>query len=454
MKHLKTLPLLLLLFASAVTAFQIGDFYHNAEVIKANSVKSVSDSLIKVNTTIKGYSANAPYAIKTIDVPKASFMSHVRGNLSSLTKRNVWYAGWFATVGAAGWAIDELHNQMVSVPVNTSKDKIYCWGSVGGPFGMGCSHNPKDTAINQCKMGGARTCGDVISVSPVTNRPGSYIYQINTSQGQMGFQVNPFTCSPTSAEPYASFCAAELPKEAVSDAALYESLAAEMLKDPKAAAQAFMVPDAWPYPYPHIFPDPVKYIPGVSEADEPLLDALIKGQLQTTNPSAPNYVTPEKLQQLQGLLSQLQQGLTPEGGVGSANDSLKNPLTQAQLEETLKKRDAEQKKEADEIAGIDKKPITDAYKDSKLKEEYDKLKERVTDPSKMPQLPPLPAADQIDLPSYKGCQTITMNMFNAVLTFPNPDQCKKLEQVKTGLGYLMYVLTALGIIMELFRRVE
>ncbi|MFQ2621186.1 hypothetical protein ACK3Y2_20750, partial [Aeromonas caviae] len=82
------------------------------------------------------------------------------------------------------------------------------------------------------------------------------------------------------------------------------------------------------------------------------------------------------------------------------------------------------------------------------------LKERVTDPSKMPQLPPLPAADQIDLPSYKGCQTITMNMFNAVLTFPNPDQCKKLEQVKTGLGYLMYVLTALGIIMELFRRVE
>lgn len=64
-----------------------------------------------------------------------------------------------------------------------------------------------------------------------------------------------------------------------------------------------MVPDAWPYPYPHIFPDPVKYIPGVSEADEALLDALIKGQLQTTNPNAANYVTPEKLQQLQNPFS-------------------------------------------------------------------------------------------------------------------------------------------------------
>lgn len=52
-------------------ALQISDFYQNAEVIKANSVKVVNDSLIKVNTTIKGYAATAPYAVKTIDVPKA-----------------------------------------------------------------------------------------------------------------------------------------------------------------------------------------------------------------------------------------------------------------------------------------------------------------------------------------------------------------------------------------------
>lgn len=389
--HTMKNPLLSFALAAAIfaissgnvaNALQIGDFFQNAEVIKANSVKVVNESLIKVNTTIKGYSANSPYAIKTIDVPKATFMSHVRNNLSSLTKRNAWYAGWFATVGAAGWAIDELHNQMVSVPVNTSKDKIYCWGSVGGPYGMGCSHNPKDTAINQCKMGGARTCGDVISVSPVTNRPGSYIYQINTSQGQMGFQVNPFTCSPTSAEPYASFCASELPKEAVSDAALYESLAAEMLKDPKAAAQAFMVPDAWPYPYPHLFPDPVKYIPGVSEADEQLLDALIKGQLQTTNPSAANYVTPEKLQQLQNMLSQLQQGLTPEGQVGSANDKLKDALTQAQLEETIKKEKEKEEKAVKDALG--EKPSFD-----KLTEPLDKFVDNV---NKTPQdeINPLP----------------------------------------------------------------
>ena len=54
----------IVLLAAAVTfsasALQIGDFFQNAEVIKANSVKIVNDSLIKVNTTIKGYAANAP----------------------------------------------------------------------------------------------------------------------------------------------------------------------------------------------------------------------------------------------------------------------------------------------------------------------------------------------------------------------------------------------------------
>lgn len=361
----------IILLAAAVTfsasALQIGDFFQNAEVIKANSVKIVNDSLIKVNTTIKGYAANAPYAIKTVDVPKASFMSHVKSNMSGLVKKNAWYAAWFATMAASGWAIDELKNQVVR-PVVTHR------GSCSDAYGTGLG---SDVSVSQCKglleAYWSKAYGPVTATSTfinVNNRP-FYFYNIKvTSSGQV-FERMGFLESLTSIQGQ---------PEPVPDDAIYQSLADFMLQDPKAAAQAFMVPDAWPYPYPHIFPDPVKYIPGVSEADEALLDALIKGQLQTTNPNAANYVTPEKLQQLQQLLSQLQQGITPEGGVGSANDKLKEPLTQAQLEETMRKeKEAEAKadQEAATKAQEALKPAESALE--KLADDKTWLEQQITD---------------------------------------------------------------------------
>ncbi|WP_429212616.1 hypothetical protein [Aeromonas veronii] len=351
----------IVLLAAAVTfsasALQIGDFFQNAEVIKANSVKVVNDALIKVNTTIKGYAANAPYAIKTVDVPKASFMSHVKTNMKGLVKKNAWYAAWFATMAAAGWAIDELTGEM-SRPVKKLLGR--CYFTTAWDFGVlspsACiSAFEKYAAFDKRKVTGISSQSET-SIVWETNTPAG------NSKGSLYFEIK---VNETTVEP-------------VADDAIYESLAAEMMKDPVAAAQAFMVPDAWPYPYPHIFPDPVKYIPGVSEADEALLDALIKGQLQTTNPNAANYVTPEKLQQLQQLLSQLQQGITPEGSVGSANDKLKEPLTQAQLEETMRKeKEAEAKadQEAATKAQEALKPAEGAL--DKLSEEKTWLEEKI-----------------------------------------------------------------------------
>ncbi|MFQ1608131.1 hypothetical protein [Aeromonas veronii] len=363
----------IVLLAAAVTfsasALQIGDFFQNAEVIKANSVKIVNDSLIKVSTTIKGYAANAPYAIKTVDVPKASFMSHVKTNLKGAVKKNAWYAAWFASMAAAGWAIDELTGQMSQTTVkNTGLCKL-----AQSPFPViGDGMTPL-----QCAQGGAALFGSVFvsfsednpAIKPsigVTKRY-NFVHRVPTGQTPQSSVFLTFNDSSFSVEP-------------VPDDALYQSLISEMLKDPVAAAQAFMVPDAWPYPYPHIFPDPVKYIPGVSEADEALLDALIKGQLQTTNPNAANYVTPEKLQQLQTILSQLQQGLTPEGQVGAANDKLKDAITQAQLEETLKKeKEAEAKadQEAATKAQEALKPAESALE--KLAEDKTWLEQQITD---------------------------------------------------------------------------
>ncbi|NJI20270.1 hypothetical protein HBJ00_16510 [Aeromonas veronii] len=369
----------IVLLAAAVTfsasALQIGDFFQNAEVIKANSVKIVNDSLIKVNTTIKGYAANAPYAIKHVDVPKPSFMSHVKTNMKGLVKKNAWYAAWFATMAAAGWAIDELTGQVKHKVVSSGT----CGYIPGGNF----------TGISQTdclkKVQSDWSAWDIFDfMGPTLSQTDSNKVFTYT------FSAYPKTCgSPPCNKPsykrdvkfyYSHPVNAPTTDQPVPDDAIYESLIAEMLKDPVAAAQAFMVPDAWPYPYPHIFPDPVKYIPGVSEADEALLDALIKGQLQTTNPNAANYVTPEKLQQLQQLLSQLQQGITPEGGVGSANDKLKEPLTQAQLEETMKKeKEAEAKadQEAATKAQEALKPAESALE--KLAEDKTWLEQQITD---------------------------------------------------------------------------
>lgn len=352
---------------NVANALQIGDFFQNAEVIKANSVKIVNDSIIKVNTTIKGYAANAPYAIKHVDVPKASFMSHVKTNMKGLVKKNAWYAAWFAGMATAGWAIDELQNQV------HKKDTYFTAGYYFVSTGTYEGSTPTEVLKLVCK-----TCilltitpeKDYLLVRytyPDGNIGGIYVYKYRCYRNTF-----PSSCVPGSAPQ----------TEVVPDQAIYDSLAARMLEDPVAAAQAFMVPDAWPYPYPHIFPDPVKYIPGVSEADEQLLDALIKGQLQTTNPSAANYVTPEKLQQLQNMLSQLQQGLTPEGQVGAANDKLKDALTQAQLEETIKKEKEKEEKAVKDALG--EKPSFD-----KLTEPLDKFVENV---NKTPQdeINPLP----------------------------------------------------------------
>lgn len=343
-------PYIILLFAVvtfSASALQIGDFYKSAEVMKANSVKLVNDSLIKVSATIKGYGANSPYAIRTVDVPKASFLSHVKTNLGGLVKKNAWYAAWFSTMAAAGWAIDELTNQMTQTTVaNLGSCSVYTPNSV---FLNVSLKKCADLAWDAKALPYQR-----LNIEYQEWSPGRFTikqhYQTKDSPPIPLYYELSWTWD-WEVEP-------ETEVDQITDQQLWDSLTSFMLEDPKAAAQAFMVPDAWPYPYPHIFPDPVKYIPGVTEADEALLDSLIKGQLQTTNPSAPNYVTPEKLQQLQQLLSQLQQGITPEGGLGDLNDALKSPLTQAQLEETLnKEKEAEAK--ADQEAATNAKQALD-----------------------------------------------------------------------------------------------
>ena len=329
---------LLPFFSNAAALPSIKDFIKQAEVIKVNAVNSATSTMIKVSTTVRGFAANDPYMVKNLDVPKANFLSHAKNNMGSLVKRNAWYAAWFATMAAAGWAIDELTNQVTSTKF-IPKGGCYIYG-----YFKGANHTPEscgklvylDQSIKfqsitlTSSPDGVGIVGTMSRYQVVHKSPTNQILvnDIGLSWSSSTSEVNP-----------------------VPDDALYDSLISHMLQDPKAASQAFMVPDAWPYPYPQIFPETVPYIPGVAEADQEALDWYYRGLLQSNNPNAPYYVTPERHQQIAALASQLQQGITPEGDAAALNDQLKKPITQKQLEETLKKeKEAEAKADQEAAA--------------------------------------------------------------------------------------------------------
>lgn len=328
----------LLTFSGGVAAFSMSSVIKQAEIIRVNAVTAATNTAITVSTTIRGFAANDPYQIKSIDVPKTKYMGFVKGNLGSLIKKNAWYAGWAATMFAAGWAIDELTNQ-VTKNVTTY---IGTCALASSPFG----NAPTNMTAEQCASWALSRYYPNYSYSPQSynyfsgSNPPSVgnitQYQITfvdfngVTRTDKYFRLTPISNSQVNTP--------------VSDDNIFDSMVSFMLQDPNKAAQAFMVPDAWPYPYPEIFPDTVPYIPGVTQSDQELLDLYAQGLLQSTNPNAAHYVSPEKLAEIAALAGQLQQGLNPEAAVDAANQAAQSPVTQAQLEEILKKQAAAEAK--------------------------------------------------------------------------------------------------------------
>lgn len=328
----------LLTFSGGVAAFSMASVIKQAEIIKVNAVTAATNTAITVSTTIRGFAANDPYQIKSIDVPKTRYMGFVKGNLGSLVKKNAWYAGWFAAMAAAGWAIDELTNQVTQTQVAFTGT---C-SLASSPFGQA----PSYMTAEQCATWALSSYYPSYSYSVQSysyysgNNPPAVgkqtQYQITfvdfngVTRTDKYFRLTPISNSQVDTP--------------VSDDNIFDSMVSFMLQDPNKAAQAFMVPDAWPYPYPEIFPDTVPYIPGVTQSDQELLDLYAQGLLQSTNPNAAHYVSPEKLAEIAALAGQLQQGLNPEAAVDAANQAAQSPVTQAQLEELMKKQEAAEAK--------------------------------------------------------------------------------------------------------------
>ena len=369
----------LLSFFAGANSFSMASVVKQAEIMKVNSVSGVTNSAITVNTTVRGFAANDPYQVRSHSIPKETYMGHVKSNLGSLVKKNLWYAGWFATMVAAGWAIDELTNQ-VTQPLTTGRGT--------------CKNTTSQFPINTPNML-LMDCAAAVA-SMAANSPDKYKFSYSTKGptfvdlffvNQWGTTPHPRLAQLQNIQPVTT------DNSPVSEDQLYDSLVAQMLQDPEKAAQAFMVPDAWPYPYPQIFPDTVPYIPGVTQSDQELLDLYSQGLLQSTNPNAAHYVSPEKLAEIAALAGQLQQGVTPEAQASAANATLSAPLTQSQLEQVMKKQAAaEAKADAAAVtqAATALAPATAAL--DKLNEDKADLEGMITDspsaqpPSSMPDI--------------------------------------------------------------------
>jgi len=166
------------------------------------------------------------------------------------------------------------------------------------------------------------------------------------------------------------------------------------------------------------------------------------GLLQSVDPTAPHYVTPDLLKQIQDLVAAEDAANTDDGTVDALNEKMKQPITQAQYEESNKK------------FGDAVNSVTDSLPDSEtsysdIDDSFTKLDGIITD------LPnsSLPAPADITVPQYVDCQQLTLSDGNGhELVFPSSAQCAKIETFKQGFGYFLAVSVVFLLGMQLLTR--
>lgn len=420
----------------------------DAEVRKVNGFVSADANGIKVNVTGKGYPPSAPYFQTNTVIPKPTFMSFVKGNMKTLAKRSPYYMGWAAAMAAAGWAFDELTGEAtVSTGVAIDgKGSCSVWQNASGTlyksFDLAMSSALCIQMVKEYKYFYSYWNRDV---SPFTSATNSFSNKPIQGSGYVVYiSPLPVTNAPFTGTFYVAFRPIEgyapIPQTSpVSDSTLYDSLVSHMISNPTGAADAFMTPGANPYPYPQLFPNPLKYIPGVSEADYPLLDCYFNGTLQSTNPGAACYATQAESDRIKVLGDQIKVNTSTGGQIEQANDELTKPLTQAQLEESLNK-----------LEGADVNKVTDDA--SKI---YDEGFKQLNDSIVGDSLPGMP--DLIPIPQFHTgtCRSIPLNFnlagVSVIKQFPGETGCAQFEKMKEFLGWLMAVGVAIGLMFAALR---
>lgn len=235
------------------------------------------------------------------------------------------------------------------------------------------------------------------------------------------------------------------------DASVAENALLNALSSAPSSRAAFGE-NSQPYPLDGLFTnedlavDPT-YSPSADLNAETLPDYITKynnGLLQTTDPSKPNYVTPAQYEYIKSQANA--QAAAAAGGSTSTNpfQGIEQPITQKQYDESNTKTD---EAAANQINSTDWSGVDTASKGGDgANDALDKMAKGID--------PTLPVLLLPDLPEYSACRTIDLSWNGHTAVFPSSSQCIKMEEFKTNLGYFLYLLTAVGIILELLRRVE
>jgi hypothetical protein len=226
----------------------------------------------------------------------------------------------------------------------------------------------------------------------------------------------------------------------ISDPAVAAMAAAYLASDNRPAA-AFM--DTAGNPIPDLLADAVvEPVPNVDSATLSDLDAYRAGLLQSTDSNADYYVSPERLEEIKKLAAQQDAANTPEGELDALNEKMKQPITQAQYEETNKKY-------SDAVDAVTNTlPNNDADSES-IDDSFNKLDGIITD---IPNAS-LPSPAHIQLPHYTECMTLNLTDGKGrELVFPSSSQCDKINQMKSLIGYFLAGLVAMGLIWQLLTR--
>lgn len=190
----------------------------------------------------------------------------------------------------------------------------------------------------------------------------------------------------------------------------------------------------------------IPYNPALANASiASLVDAYNKGLLQTSDPSAPYYVDSGTLEQVKkwaDAANDAADNIVSDDELDALNEKMKQPITQAQYEESNKKYSDAVKDVTDSLPSSDKN-------ETDIDDSFNKLDEIITD---IPNAT-LPAPANIQLPSYSECMTLSLTDGNGHnLVFPSGKQCEKINEMKRMFGYFLALAVAFALCWQLLNR--
>lgn len=438
MKSLRTIFFSAVLFF-AVSAASVQQAHAVLPVIVyslARQAVVMTAESVAIGVIAKGFAANDPYVRTTATIGK----SRLASNMASHLRGPGWVglASFMAALAGLGWIYDE---NMGLVTIKTDHPRGgFCAYPPGGPSSAeGCFAAGKE-------KDGYTDNWTFVETKPVVvdcgNMPGACPDKIVKTVSLCVNSVIGNNCSGATVGIYRYYDDATIIKTPV-PASQIEALAL-----PRLAAS----PNTWGDFFAGANSDMLnKLLDGATvpyNATNPTPEiAQLKsdyrnGLLQAVDPDAPHYVTPELLRQIQDLVAAEDAANTDDGTVEALNGQMKQPITQAQYEESNKKF-------SDAVDSVTSSLPNNNSDMESIDDSFNKLDGIITD---LPNTN-LPAPADISVPQYVGCQQLTLSDGNGhELVFPSPAQCAKIETFKEGFGYFLAVSVVFLLGMQLLTR--